>query len=365
MLARAFVALGLSSAIATGQASDLSWVGKRVEEWQPQPSERKLDQIGWAPDIRTGLALAKKHNRPLYLFMLDGRLGQNRCGAGGCWAREDALSNDTIISLLNSYYVPVYADNADHAGNGAAPPEERQAFNRIYAAAANKGLNIGSVRIYLCAPDGDPILIIGGGAQKDIECLKETVRKLGTREGKPVLPPQAQNPVPKVDKDSLALHVTTRGLPLGAKKFWSNLPAEDWVVYDRKEWTKFLPPAGAAPGATWDVDRDVAVKLLSRFYPPEDECLRYEYGRGRRIDYESASMKASLISKDRVRIDVSLKMKECFDANRFGFSVAATAVGVVDIDASRKTIHRFVMATEKASCGDASIGVAVRSAVKP
>ena len=61
------------------RADDLSWVGQRVEEWQPKPSERKFDQIGWAADIRAGLALAKEHNRPFFLFTHDGRMARGRC----------------------------------------------------------------------------------------------------------------------------------------------------------------------------------------------------------------------------------------------------------------------------------------------
>jgi hypothetical protein len=60
-------------------AEDLSWVSKRVDEWQPKPSERKFDRIGWLTDIRAGLELAKKHDRPMFLFTHDGRMAIGRC----------------------------------------------------------------------------------------------------------------------------------------------------------------------------------------------------------------------------------------------------------------------------------------------
>jgi hypothetical protein len=60
-------------------AEDLSWVEKRVEEWQPRPSERKFDQIGWLRDIRAALALGKESNRPVFLFTHDGRMAIGRC----------------------------------------------------------------------------------------------------------------------------------------------------------------------------------------------------------------------------------------------------------------------------------------------
>ncbi len=64
--------------LASG-GEDLSWVAKRVDEWQPRPSERKFDRIGWLTDIRAGLALAKEHGRPLFLFTHDGRMAIGRC----------------------------------------------------------------------------------------------------------------------------------------------------------------------------------------------------------------------------------------------------------------------------------------------
>jgi hypothetical protein len=60
-------------------AEDLSWVEKRVDEWQAKPSERKFDQIGWLRDIRAALALGKQHNRPIFLFTHDGHMAIGRC----------------------------------------------------------------------------------------------------------------------------------------------------------------------------------------------------------------------------------------------------------------------------------------------
>ena len=61
------------------QQGDLAWVDQRVAEWQMKPSERKFDQIGWLTDIRSALELAKKSNRPVFLFTHDGRMAIGRC----------------------------------------------------------------------------------------------------------------------------------------------------------------------------------------------------------------------------------------------------------------------------------------------
>ena len=47
-------------------------VDKRVQAWQPTSKERRLDDIGWAKDIRDALRLAKQHRRPIFLFTYSG-----------------------------------------------------------------------------------------------------------------------------------------------------------------------------------------------------------------------------------------------------------------------------------------------------
>jgi hypothetical protein len=47
-------------------------VGKRVQAWQPSKEERRLDEIGWAKDIRDALGLANQHHRPVFFFSYSG-----------------------------------------------------------------------------------------------------------------------------------------------------------------------------------------------------------------------------------------------------------------------------------------------------
>ena len=56
-----------------------AWVDAKVEDCSPKPEERRFDQTGWLTDIRAALALAKQHNRPVFLFTHDGRMGLGRC----------------------------------------------------------------------------------------------------------------------------------------------------------------------------------------------------------------------------------------------------------------------------------------------
>ena len=54
-------------------------IEKRVALSAPAEGERRLDEIGWAPDIRTALKLARESHRPVFLFTHDGRMSVGRC----------------------------------------------------------------------------------------------------------------------------------------------------------------------------------------------------------------------------------------------------------------------------------------------
>jgi hypothetical protein len=56
-------------------------VEKRVHELQPTRDDRKLDLIGWAPDILAAEQLARTANRPIFLFVENGeKVGITRHG---------------------------------------------------------------------------------------------------------------------------------------------------------------------------------------------------------------------------------------------------------------------------------------------
>ena len=73
------VALLLFAAQITGAELGLDAVQQRVDQLQPRTEEKRIDEIGWAKDIREALRLAKQHNRPVFLFTHDGRMNIGRC----------------------------------------------------------------------------------------------------------------------------------------------------------------------------------------------------------------------------------------------------------------------------------------------
>ena len=61
------------------EVRDEGWVQARVRAIEVKKEERRLDDIGWAKDIRDAKRLAKEHHRPVFLFTHDGRLNIGRC----------------------------------------------------------------------------------------------------------------------------------------------------------------------------------------------------------------------------------------------------------------------------------------------
>ncbi len=65
-------------AFAQANRDVVSFTDARIAAWQPSPVERRFDEVGWSTDIRAALALAKEHQRPVFLFTHDGRMGVGR-----------------------------------------------------------------------------------------------------------------------------------------------------------------------------------------------------------------------------------------------------------------------------------------------
>ena len=71
--------VGKADSPRISDANLVSTVDARLAEWWLKPDERRFDQIGWAEDVRTARRLAARHDRPLFLFTMDGRVNTGRC----------------------------------------------------------------------------------------------------------------------------------------------------------------------------------------------------------------------------------------------------------------------------------------------
>src|SRR5262249_9715666 len=111
--------------------------------------------------------------------------------------------------------------------------------------------------------------------------LERTIAKLKTPEGQPLVKPTNRSVAPKAEADGLVLHLTARNLVrkgdelvprksvLGETRSagWGSYPAENWVVFTKEDSARLLPRGEVAVGASWEMDKEVAAKLLTYFYP--------------------------------------------------------------------------------------------------
>src|SRR5262245_1688362 len=205
--------------------------------------------------------------------------------------RASSFSSTKVISLLNSYFVPVHMSNQDHGDDGGAPPEEKAERQRIYREALAAGLKAGSVCAYMIAPDGRPVAVaplnenVAADPDRIAELMERVIRELKVAKGDALVRPQPRS-APPAGADALVLQVVARYLErrgdeyvphdvkelLGTKKAhnWGNLPSEGWVILSKAQWTKLLPPGDVRPNASWGPDKEVAATLLKHFYPPTE-----------------------------------------------------------------------------------------------
>jgi hypothetical protein len=282
-----------------------------------------------------------------------------------------------VISLLNSFFVPVYLSNEDYDKEGSAPAEEKAERDRIYREALKAQLSAGTVHVYILDPDGRTIdsqhVAVASKVEKLTEMLERTIEKLKVKEGKPLVKPAAQSVAPKADADSLVLHLTARTLTrkgdewaaikptLGETRSagWGAYAVEDWIVLDKAECRNLLPEGEAAVGQSWDLDKETAAKVLKHFYPSTENNNVAK----NRIDEQQLRATVLSIKDDvaRARLDGALKMKHPFYHKDDDNFVEAKIVGVLDYNQTAKKIRSLQLATETATYGHTTFGVVVRS----
>jgi RNA polymerase sigma factor (sigma-70 family) len=352
-------------------------VERHVDDWLPTKEERRIDEVGWASDLRSAQQLAKQHGRPVFLLTHGGNVAIGRCCGGSSAMRASALGNDRTIDLLNRFFVPVYISNDDYAKTGAAPAEEKAAFRSVHQEAAKAGLFSGVNSVYILDADGRPIDSQGGCHAADaptcINMLQWHVFHLGLRPGGTIVPPTPQSHPPQTGPDDLVLHLTARYLkddggalvPFKARLGmantygWHAYPAENWIVLAPEERVKLLPTEPAPVGFSWMLDKTVTDRILTHCYPQtEDNDLSRN-----RIDV--GSIRATIVRVDgdwvRAQLDGSLRMKHSFygkEDNRF---VDATLLGHLDYEPNGQCIRALRLYTPRATYGPEPFGAVLRT----
>jgi hypothetical protein len=281
-----------------------------------------------------------------------------------------------VISLINSYFVPVYVSNEDYNKDGSAPADEKAEKLRIYREALNAKLSAGTVHVYILNPDGHCIdsqhVATASKVDQLTRMLERNIDSLKTPAGQPLVKPVPQSLPCAGDPESIRLHLVARNLQrqgddyvvpqvtLGTTKSgnWGAYPGENWVELNKGAWSRFLPAGDVQLGRTWDIDKETAAKLFNYFYPStENNDIKKN-----RIDEQS--LRASVLSVQdgtvTARLDGRLKMKHPFYHKDHGNVVEATVVGVLVFQPRTQRIQSLDLVTTHATYAQRPFGVAVR-----
>jgi len=275
--------------------------------------------------------------------------------------RAGPLSNSKVIALLNSSFVPVYAVNEDYSRKGSAPAEEKAERDRIFKEGYAQKSSVGSVHVYVLRPDGqffDSMHVAEAAkSEKLLALLNRAVAELKPAAGQPVVPPAPQSCRPDCDRDALTLHLVARSLD--GRGAWSEFPVEDWIVLSGAEVKKLPAAEEFTVGATWTIDKNIATKVLTHFYPAT------ENNDVAKNKFERQSLRATVVSvRDgvaRARLEGEIKMEHWFYHKPDGKFVEATVVGYVDFDPAKKEVRSLRLVTDEATYGGGKFGIAVRS----
>ncbi len=354
----AFLWFGNPEAPPPSMPPEFAKIEERVREWQPRPEERRFDEIGWARDLSEALRLATETGRPVFVLAHVGRIGTGRADGGSMTLRAGPLSDDRVIRLLNSRYVPVYVRSEDR---------KNREHTRIYQEALQAKLEAGDEWLYFLEPSAGRVMDTMHVCNSSTEQLIERLQKYASAvAGEPVAKPAPQSALPAAPAGALVLHLTARyldkeGSPARGRGSYNGFPAEDWVVLGREEWTRLLPPDGSA--ASWEVDPAVAARLLLHFYP-----LTGNFREASTNSILEHSLRATVVARHPrlfwVRFEGRLRMKHPFYLKDDANVAEAAVAGFAEIDPRAGRIRALRMVTEKGTYGtkNESYGVAVRSA---
>jgi hypothetical protein len=272
--------------------------------------------------------------------------------------RAGPLADPKVVRLLNEYFVPVYVSNEDYATGGPAPAAERDEKNRIYRESLKSGLSTGTVHVYLLTPeDARPFASLhvaeAAKAPTLIALLERVASERKLSPGQPVATPRPQLTPPKPPRGGLTLHLTARNLTGGG---WGGPPGEDWIVFSKDELRQFAP-ADLSPGAQCSVPRELAIRLLTHFYPATENN---DVSKNRFEAVElTGTVIAALKGRNRVRLDGRFRMEHWFYHKDDDKMVEATVVGYLDIEPQSGRVVAFRLVTDTAKYNNATFAVAV------
>ncbi|MCI0681801.1 MAG: hypothetical protein L0Y71_06830 [Gemmataceae bacterium] len=290
--------------------------------------------------------------------------------------RASSLSNDKVIDLLNHFFVPVYLSNEDFAKGGCAPAEERKELQRIFRETLDAKRSAGTVHVYILAPDGksyDSMHVASAyKVEKLVPMLEAALARHNLTAARTLFPPGPQSRHPKAEPGSLVLHLVARNVvkkgddivpaqtKLGETRSagWGSYPSEDWIIFKKDVAAKLLPAGRIDKGTTWQLDRVLAARFLTHFYPTTENN---DVTKNKILKQD---LSATVLSVDngiaRAKLAGHLTMDHWFYHKADGNQVDARLAGYLDFEPATGRIRALRVVTEDATYSRRPFGAVLR-----
>jgi hypothetical protein len=276
--------------------------------------------------------------------------------------RAGPLSNRRVVELLNRYFVPVYTSNEDYSSKGNASKEEKAERDRIFKAGYAAKKSVGSVHVYIVAPNGDLVdsmhVAEAAKASKLIDLLEKAAADLKVKEGAPIAQPRPQSERPACDESCLTLHLTARSLD--GRGAWTEIPGENWIVLSPEDQGQFAGSRRQVRvGDKWEIRPETSQKILTHFYPAtENNDASKNKFLGQKLTVTVTSVTGNTA---RGRVDGNFRMEHSFYHKPDGKVAEGPVLGFVDFAPTTSRVTGLYLLSDKATYGGGTFAVAVRS----
>ena len=263
--------------------------------------------------------------------------------------RVSSLSDDKVIDLLTKYFIPVWVSR-DHYQLAAPSDSEHDELERIDRERARRGLEGGTVCVYVLAPDGAVSATMRVQNAWKPQSLAPFLQKIVDEQKLEPRPAEAARataaatrpPVSPEKDGGLVLHVWTRFEDMKNNRGL----AQDWVQWTAEDASGLAPAADAQPGSTFTVSRDTTARLYKRLYPPAG---RWD---ARDCEVVGGLLSAVVIAVEggevRMKLEGDVELKYPAMDKPPGGKVTAKLVGAARYDSKRRVFTSFALASETA-----------------
>jgi hypothetical protein len=262
--------------------------------------------------------------------------------------RVSSLSDDKVNDLLSKYFIPAWISRQHYQLAGPADSEQEE-LHRIDKESVKRGLEDGTVCVFIIAPNGSILASMKVQKASKPENLAPFLQKIV----------DDQKLEPRKDEDIRATkadpHETSKPATDGGRmlRVWARFAerhnrqtAEDWAEWKADDWSAIAPAADAKPGATLTVSKEAANRLFQRLYPPGDRWGVSD------CEVTGGGLTATVVSVEggevRLKLDGDVSLNYPISDKKADGKVTAHLVGAARYDTAKKTYKSFELASDTA-----------------